>query len=233
MAGYGGNGGFGSISWNEPGWSDWFNPGRRDAYPEARMSSPSPTPGDSGNPWLGFGKELFKGLIPGLGAGLTAALADKAFPGEPQKLISTDPRTREGTEAEQMRLASARQLQGEIDKGLADPYYGSLPPEIRAQQESEIRRDARAAAAARGILETGRTAEEESKRLIDYRAKLAEQRLSALSSRFSQLGTMTGGFQGETQTAMAGQENPWAKIGGYAAGGVGRGMEKALDRWII
>lgn len=240
-------GGFDSIDWSgagNSGWSDWFNPQSTEANPKARASSPSPepvwgpstqpptyNPNQERSPWWGIGQEFLKGILPGVGAGLVAQGFDQAFPGEPQKLVATDVRTQQGNEAEQMRLASAHQLQGEIDKGLADPYYGSLPPEVRAQQEQEIRRDARASAAARGILETGRTAEEESRRLIDYRAKLAEQRLMALNSRFGQLQGATTGYQGENVTRMEGVENPWSKLGGHMAAGFGKGIEKALARW--
>mgnify|MGYP001607940447 FL=1 len=166
-----------------------------------------------GSGFGGFGGLLgsaAKAVAPAVIPAAIGGFAQLVAPDQPGSAQALDPRTAEGRAAEGHRLSGASAMAS----SLRDPNAGMTPEELQ-----DVRRTSRAADAARGAFDTGRSAQREN---------LAIQ--SALSNRRQQnignLGSLTTGYTPRNVTKFEGQENPWAKI----LTGMGSGFGRMLER---
>ena len=181
-------------------------------------------------------------------AGETGALAQR-FLADPNLGIAQNPRQ---VAAEEQRLGGLQSIRDEIAKALGDPYYGTLSPASQERQMNEIARQRRNADAARGMLETGGSAQREQEDLAKYREAREAERWKTIESRFGQLGPLSSGFQGPTDrgpvvASLAGtrgsllqgmqpeqlttfpseeQPNPWAKLLTTAGSDLGKNIAR-------
>lgn len=223
----------------------WFNPGPQQVGGPGQGMAEAPGGGyqstsspDSGGS-SGAG-DLFKtiggAIAPGLGMLATSAVANKAFPSSPGRVIQLpgspgapggDPRSAEGRAAEEIRLQNA----GAASESLAKARAGELDPDV----EYKLRKRVRSADAARGMLETGGSGGRELSAVQDEVQRV-------INREAGNVGTFTGGYQPQQLPGAAspgqgmyipGQENPWAKLTTAAlAPGIGQAT-KDLYKWFI
>ena len=141
-------------------------------------------------------KDLSKEILPVLLPAILGGAAQMAFPGEKPKIVGTDIRTGAGREAENIRLGAA----GQMGQSLSDPFSGLTP-----EEQYQTRRTSRSADAARGMLETGGSAQRENTAMLNAISNRRQQNLG-------NLGSFTSGYQPMNVKSVEGQENPWAKI---------------------
>ena len=162
-------------------------------------------------------KDLAKEILPIALPAIIGGATNMLFPGEKPKIVGTDVRTGAGQGAEQIRLNAA----GGLGASLQDPFAG-----LTGEEQYQIKRTSRAADAARGMLETGGSAERENQQM---RLAVAQRRQQNLGN----LNAFTSGYQPQNVTPMAGQENPWAKLITGVAGSkqAQQGFGKLIDKW--
>jgi len=179
-------------------------------------SAPAPASGGGG-----YG-DAFKSLGSGAAQLGAYALINKLFPSTPNRVISPDTRTEQGTAAENLRLQNA----GSASGALSNARAGKLDPYM----EQQVRRRSRSADAARGMLETGGSAGRETN-------AVQEELNRVLNREAGNVSNMTSGYAQRPAMSMPGHENPWAKVitaalmpGIGQAGKTGAG---ALSNWFI
>lgn len=102
-----------------------------------------------------------------------------------------------------------------------DPFAGLSP-----EEQYQIKRGSRSADAARGMFETGGSAERENQAMRQATDTRRQQNLGNLNA-------FTSGYQPMNVRGIEGQENPWAKIITGMAGsrGAQQGFGKLIDTW--
>lgn len=117
-------------------------------------------------------------------------------------------------EAETGRLNAFNMVRDEIVKAMSDPYYGTATPEVQAQQLKDVKRDRRTADAARGMLETGGSANREAADILRYKSDRSKERLDTINRRFGDLNSLSTGFQGpiDQNNVMAGLASNMGQI---------------------
>ena len=189
---------------------------------------------DAAGGWGSIGKEFLKGAAPGIGQAAVGAGAQALFPGQGGKVIGLDARTPEGKQADASRLTIQGKAADELMKGLSDKHYGTLSPEMQAADLDDIRRQRRSTDAARGMLETGGSGRREAQDTRAYMRDRENERNATINQRFGQAYAGTQGFNPQSTFQTPATTNPWAKILTSAlAPGVGKGIEKSLERWAI
>ncbi len=184
--------------------------------------------------WGDIGREVVRSAVPNLAAAGVGMAARALFPGEPGKIVNADLRTGTGRAAEDLRLGGAQTANRELQKSLKDPYYGTLSEEDRQEEIRKMKQSVRAGAAARGILESGVSLEQERRGLADLRVHWAQERNKAINDRFGQLSANTGGFTPQWSHRVEGEKNPWGEmITGAVAPAVKAGTQTAVNKWMV
>lgn len=169
--------------------------------------------------WGGGFKDFAKEIAPGIGSALVGGAANFLFPGTPARIIGMDPRTSNMSQAETTRLGTASMAQSRLAaalRGELDPYT-----------EKQVRARSRNADAARGMLETGGSAEREREAI---QAALQEE----IKSGFGNVDKFTSGYTPLSIAQTPASENPWSKlIGASVAPAAGKAIKAGLQKWWV
>ena len=204
---FGGGGGGGGIT--DPGGLTEFGGGSIDAGSGGGGLWDSFASGLGKIDWGGLGGQLGKAAIPGLAALGTGAIASQVFPDTPGKQQLVDTRTNQQIGAQGQGLSRMTALQNNpASFGLpGDPNDVNTPA---GRKKYDLTKTFRSGEAARGMLNTGGSAQREN-------AALNQAIGDSYNNIWSGAANVAQAGPGLTYATIPGQQNPWGKLVASAA----------------
>ena len=208
----------------EPQTDPYGGYGQADAVPgTGNQTGTSWVASQADNPWTRAGKGFLGSLVPAAGAAATGMLINKMFPGTQGKARALDLRQPEMQRGSQMALSRLQNLERNPNSfGLpGDPDDPNTPA---GQRLIQLRRNQRAASAARGGLETGGHEVREREAVNDAIINSYNQ---VQNQGFQNLGAMSPQLQLDKEP---GRPSPWGTILTRA---LAPAVKTGLEKWFV